>query len=189
MELDKALDERHSARNFMETKKPHYGKVIKAIEAAAKAPLAGNLPCLKYIIVTDPKKIDELSQAAQQSFISKVKFVVAVCSDKKFLDKYYLDRSDKYTKQQAGAAIESFLLKITDMGLASCWVGAFSDETVKRILKVPDDIDVEALLPVGYEIEEKTKQAGRIKPNIDSLLFFNTYKNKKMLPERMPEYQ
>ncbi len=192
MDFDKVIDARHSVRNFKESKKPGYRDVISAIEAASKAPLAGNLPALKYILVSDKSKIEELAQAAAQSFIAKAPYIVVVCSGKKFLEKYYYDRADRYAKHQAGAAIENFLLKITALGLASCWIGAFSDETIKRILKVPDDVDVDALLPVGYELEEseKAKKPKRMeKPDMNSILFFDKFKEKFMAPLRKPEVQ
>jgi nitroreductase len=85
-----------------------------------------------------------------------------------------------YSKQQVGASIENMLLKVTDLGLASCWVGAFSDETVKRILEIPEDIGVEAMLPIGYELGN-TKQ--KQKPELDRILFFDKWKNKYMRPK------
>lgn len=182
MELDEAINSRRSIRSFKETKTPPYSRIIDAIVAASKAPSAGNLPALKFILVTDKGKIKELSQAAQQDFIAKAPYIVAVCNDKKLLKKYYYSRSDSYAKQQAGAAIENFLLKVTDMNLACCWIGAFSDETAKRILKIPDDVDIEALLPVGYETEEIKQRKRTAKPEINSLVFFNEYKNKKLKP-------
>jgi len=185
MEFDKVLNKRHSARRFKETKKPDYQKVIEAIDAASKAPLAGNLPCLKYILVSDKKLIDELAKACQQEFIEKVHYIVVVCTDKKFLEKSYYERAEMYIRQEAGAAIENFLLKITDLGIASCWIGAFSDETVRRVLNIPDNIQIEALLPVGYEIETKEK---KIRPSLESTMYFDGwgFAKRDMTREPMP---
>jgi len=185
MELDKVLNKRHSARRFKETKKPDYRKVMEAINAASKIPLAGNLPCLKYILVSDKSLIRELAEACQQEFISKVHYLVVVCTDRKFLEKSYYKRAEMYAQHETGAAIENFLLKITDLELASCWIGAFSDETVKRILKIPDNIHVEALLPVGYEIEKTEKKS---KPTLESTMYFNGwgFAKRDMTPELTP---
>jgi len=172
MELDEAIKKRHSVRSFKTTKKPDYRDIISAIEAATKAPLAGNIPSLKFILVSDKEKIKELAEAAQQKFIAQANYVVVVCSDKKTLVKHYYERGERYAKQQAGAAIENFLLKLTDLGLATCWIGAFSDETVKRILRIPDDIDVEAMFPVGYEL---SKEEQKTKPSLDRVMFFESY--------------
>jgi len=183
MDLDKAIKERHSVRRF-KTKAPNWRDIIKALNLARLAPLAGNIPTIKFIVVTEDDKIQQLSEACQQDFVAQTKYVVVVCSLPEQCVRSYGERAKKYIKQQAGAAIENFLLKITDLGLATCWVGAFSDEQVKRILQIPDDVEVEALFPIGYELG-KSKQ--RIKPSLDTCLYFNTWKNKYMKAIKKPE--
>lgn len=182
MDVDKAIKERHSVRSFKKEKKPSYDDIAEAIDAARRAPLAGNINAVKYILVSDKDKIKELATATQQNFIANVSYVLAVCSDRKDLDKLYLGRGEMYGHQQAGAAIENFILKLVDLGLSTCWIGAFSDETVRRILTIPDNIVVEALLPIGYEMG-KSKQ--KVKPNMDDVLFFDSWKNRFMKPRRM----
>lgn len=185
MEFDDVVDERHSSRRFKTTQKPDYKDVIEAIHSAMYIPLAGNLPALKYILVSDKDKITELALAADQEFVNDVHFVIVVCSDKKFLVRNYQKRGERYSRQQAGAAVEQILLKLTDIGLNSCWVGAFSDVTIRNLLKIPTEIDVEALIPVGFEMGLQEGE-GRNKPQLDRCLFFDTYKNRFMKPKREP---
>lgn len=180
MDLDKAIKERHSVTNFKTTKKPDYKQIISIIEAATKAPLAGNIFTIKYVLVQDKEKIKALAVATQQDFVGKVDYILVVCSDQHELEKMYYERAIPYSRQQAGAAIENIFLKTTELGLATCWVGAFSEETVKRLLKIPDNIIIEALMPIGYELG-KTKQ--KAKPDLDRVLFFEEWKNKVMKPK------
>jgi len=183
MKLDECIKKRCSVRRF-KTKRPDWKDIIKAIEASSKAPLAGNIPTIKFILVDNKEKIAELAEAAMQDFIYYANYVVVVCSDKKQCIKSYGERAERYCKQQAGAAIENFLLKITELKLATCWVGAFADENVKRILQIPDEIDVEALLPIGFPIANPKQ---RTKPSLDSCVYFNTWKNRYMKPIIKPE--
>jgi nitroreductase len=182
MNLDKAIKERHCVRKF-KSKKPDWRKILKAIDSATKAPLAGNISTVKFILVTEKDKINELAKAATQDFIAATHYVVVACSDPTQCERSYGKRAERYCRQQAGATIENFLLKITDMKLAACWVGAFSDVTVKRILKIPDNCEVEAILPIGYEMGKITQ---RKKPDLDDVLFFNKWKNKFMTKKRKP---
>lgn len=175
MDLDKAIKERHSVKNYKKNQIVDYRQIMDIINAGTKAPLAGNTPCLKYLVVNDKNKIKELAEASQQDFIGNAEWIIVVCSDKTMITRSYYERAEKYARQQAGAAIENMLLKITDLKLASCWIGAFADDVVKRILSIPDNIDIEALVPVGYELG-KGKQKER--PELDSLIFFNVWKNK-----------
>ncbi len=183
MDLDKAIKERRSVRKF-KTRKPDYLKVLEAMEAANKAPLAGNIPTLKFILVSDQEKIQQLAEAATQDFVANVHYVVVFCSDSTNCTRTYEERGDLYSKQQAGAAIENFLLKITDLKLATCWVGAFSEQTVKRILQIPQNIRVEGIFPIGYEMGS-VKQ--RTKSSMDSITYFNFWGNKYMKPIAKPE--
>jgi len=185
MELDKTIKERHSVRSFKETKKPSWEEVVKAIDAANYAPLAGNISTIRFIVVQDKEKLKQIAKACQQSFVASTGFIVVVCSDLTQLKRSYEDTAQKFSRQQAGAAIQNFLLEITNLGLGSCWVGAFSEQQVKQILTIPDDIEVEAILPVGFEFEKKPKQ--RKRPDLDNVLYFDKWKNKFMLPQYKKE--
>lgn len=183
MNVDTVIKKRHSVRKF-KTKKPNYVDIFRAIEAATKAPFAGNLQTLKFILVDEKKKIQELAEAAVQDFVATAHYVLIVCSDTKQCTRCYDERGLRYSRQQAGAAIENFLLRLTSLGLSTCWVGAFSDKTVKRILQLPEEIEVEAMFPIGYEME-KGKQ--RKKTDLASCIYFNVWKNKYMRKIRRPE--
>jgi len=182
MDFNKVIKQRASIRNYLE-KKIKYDKIIDAIEAANLAPSPGNLSILKFIIVEDKETIEKIAEACQQQFIKKAPVLIVVCSNPKNVERMYDIRTDKYVKQHAGAAIENFLLKITDMKLASCWIGAFSDETLKDILKIPEEINIEAVLPIAYPLKtDKTKQ--KPKPNLGNVIFFEEWKNKYKKPIR-----
>jgi nitroreductase len=45
------------------------------------------------------------------------------------------------------------VLAATALGYGTCWIGAFDEKEVKRILKVPENLTVVALLPVGVPNE------------------------------------
>ncbi len=187
MDIDKAIEKRRSVRRFS-TKKPKWQDIIEAIDSANKAPLAGNIYALRFILIDDKEKIRKLAEAAQQDFFENVDYAVVVCTDKTSLIRSYDERGEIYARQQAGAAIENFLLKIVDLGLASCLVGAFVDDEVKDILEIPkpyDNINVEAILPVGYEMPGYKKE--KRKPDLDMCLWFNKWKNKFMRIPHKPE--
>ena len=47
-------------------------------------------------------------------------------------------------------AVDHMTLQAEELGLGTCWIGAFYQEKVKEILKIPDRYNVVALLPLGY---------------------------------------
>ena len=178
MELNRAIKTRRSIRKFS-SRKPNWRDIIECIDSTRYAPMAGNNFSLKFIIVGDKEKIEKIADAAEQDFINQAQFVVVVCSNPVRTITAYGERGKDYLKQQAGAAIENFLLAINEKKLATCWIGHFKPSPIKRELKIPDEIEIVALFPVGYE-SGKTKQKQKI--DIDSILYFNEYKQKRMKP-------
>ena len=51
-------------------------------------------------------------------------------------------------------SLQQLILAATDMGLGTCWIGAFDEVKVKKALEIPENIKVVALTPVGYPAGE-----------------------------------
>jgi len=117
MHLGKVIQERKSVRKFSK-KKPDWRDIIECIDVTRFAPMAGNNFSLKFIIVDDPKTIQKLADASQQDFIATAPYVVVVCTDSTRTVNAYKERGEMYCRQQAGAAIQNFLLRIdTDLNV------------------------------------------------------------------------
>jgi nitroreductase len=180
MDFTETIKKRVSIRKYSD-KKPKIVEIVKAVENANLAPSPGNLAILRYLIIEDPNKIEKIAEACQQEFIKQAKILVIVCSESRNVTSAYDIRAKKYIKQHAGASIENFLLNITDLGLASCWVGAFAEDLIKDALEITEEIDIEAVLPVGY-ISKIHNLKPRKKPLLESRIFFETWKNKYRKP-------
>ncbi len=161
MEFDEVIEKRHCVHSF-KPKKVKFEHILEAIDASIKGPFAGNLCCLKFLIIENENTISELAKIAGQLWLNEAPALVIVCSDDTHLESQYGERGKFYARQQAGAVVNTILLKLTELGLASCWVGAFTDEILKEILKIPGHINVDAIIPVGYEkgtVKKPKKQA------------------------------
>ncbi len=49
-----------------------------------------------------------------------------------------------------GIAVQNMVIQATALGLGSCWVRLFNPQQFHEILKLPPEIEVVALLPLGY---------------------------------------
>ncbi len=180
MQLQEAIERRKSVRKYSR-KKPDWRDVVECIDSARFAPMAGNLFSLKFILVDEEKSIQEISEACQQPFIANAHFVVVVCSDGGKTKISFGERSDIYLQQQAGAGIQNFLLSLTEKGLDTCWVGHFFEDKIKSILRIPENIQVEALFPIGLPTKVKgASHPKKPKTELEYILRFNYYKTKKM---------
>jgi nitroreductase len=169
--------ERKSCRRFS-SKVPDWREVIECIDSVRYSPMAGNNFSLKFVLVKDKKKIEKIAKATQQDFVSKAPYLVVFCSNPTPTVRGFGDRGYDYLRQQAGAGIQTFLLALTQKGIESCWVGHFVNNLVKEELSIPDKIEVEAIIAVGYEGLMKTPRTKKI--NLDNVLFFDKYKEKNM---------
>ncbi len=179
MQLKDAIEQRKSVRRF-DKKKPDWRKIIRAIDSARLAPAAGNHFVTRFILVSDEKKIKEIAEASQQEFVGTAHYVVVAVSDDSSLVRSFETRGVRYCAQQAGAAIENFLLALVEQKLVTTWVGHFYDEQVRRTLDIPDGMHIEAIFPIGIETKVKAKLQRKMK--LDQIIYFDKWDNKKMRP-------
>jgi nitroreductase len=177
MNFEKILKKRASIKQYSD-KNVKIDAVIDCIEAANLAPSPGNLQLLNYIIIEDKEKINELANASQQEFIKSAKVLVVICSLPKAAKEMYFERAESYLKHHVGAAVENFLLKIARLKLAACWVGAFSDVTVKNLLKIPEDAQVEVIIPIGHQ-HKLSREEQKKKPSLENVIYFEKWANKE----------
>jgi nitroreductase len=154
MEFDEVIKKRRSIRKY-QAKKVELSKISQIIDAARLAPSSGNLQNWSFVVVEKQDKKNELAVAALQQFWMQNPTLIIVCSRLGNIRKHYQTRGEMlYSIQNCAAAIENMLLKAAELGLGSCWVGAFDENAAKRILKIPDEIRVQAIVTVGYSAEK-----------------------------------
>ena len=170
MELKEAIRNRHSVRSFSPTPIPQ--PILEEILLAAnRAPSAGNLQARDFIIIDDQTIKEQLCAAAlNQTFLAHAPLIIVVCANQKRISPYGTRGTQLYCVQDASAAVEHILLSAVDNGLEACWVGAFDEQMVSRILRVPSYIRPVALIPLGYS-KEKTR--GTQRKNITDLVHIN----------------
>jgi len=147
MQVFDAVKERRSVRRYRE-RPVEEAKLRKVLEAARLAPSAGNHQPWKFVVVLDEAKRRALARAAQnQTFVAEAPVVIAACATK--TDHIMANGQHCYPIDVA-IAIDHMTLAAVEEGLGTCWIGAFSEPQVKKILAVPDEVRVVALLALGY---------------------------------------
>lgn len=169
MEVSKAIKKRSSIRAYKGAPvgKP---KLKKVLEAGRLAPSAHNDQDWEFVVVFKKEQREALAKAAHQEFIQEAPIVIAAVAlnpDKKMsceVPQYAVDLA---------IAVDHMTLQAADLGLGTCWIGAFKQKKVKNILSVPEDKKVVTLLPLGYPKEESEGEKER--KSLDEIVSFDKY--------------
>lgn len=152
MDFKEVLQKRASVRKFKAAEISD--KIVREIlELAQMSPSAGNLQSYKvYIVKSDEEKtkLKEATMSKQESLVS-APVVFVICADKEESGSKYGERGrDFYSIQDATIFAAYIQLAITSLEFSSVWVGAFSEEEVRKIFSIPQNLQPVAIIPFGY---------------------------------------
>ena len=159
MDVFEAMEKRRSVRSFDVGREVAEELVEELLRCACQAPSAGNVQPWRFVVVRDAGLKERLAAAALgQSFVAAAPVVIVVCADLAVHAFAYGRRGvELYAVQDTAAATENLLLCATALGLGACWVGAFREEEVARVLDLAPDVRPLALVPVGYPAREEAQ--------------------------------
>lgn len=155
MELKEAVMARRSIRKYRQKDVP-LQLVAEILETARFAPSAGNAQNWRLVIVTDKKQRNEIADICySQHWMAGAPVFIAVCNAGKKLTTLYKEAGRMFSTQNCAIIASYIQLLAAEKGLGTCWVGAFDHEKLHRLLNADDDVNVEAVLTLGYPDEEK----------------------------------
>lgn len=163
MDFWQVLEARHSVRDFDTERDVPSEMVTRLLQAAIRAPSAGNCQPWYFMVVRNQEVKNALAQAAlNQWFISQAPVVVVVCADPERSALRYGDRGRRlYALQDTAAAAENLLLAAVASGLGACWVGAFHEEEAAQALELPPHFRPVAIIPIGYPARRPSLRSDR----------------------------
>jgi nitroreductase len=160
MDVFEAIGTRRSIRKYRPESIPDQ-ELEMIFEAGRLAPSAANCQPWRFIVVRDADRKKALAGAANnQTFLSDAAVIVAAVGDPEV--------SSKWHEGDPMIALEHMALAATALGYGTCWIGAFDEDFVKRLLKIPAKMRVIALLPIGVPNE---KPAPRPRKKLSEIFF------------------
>ena len=152
-------------------------RVYDILKTAAYAPEAAHADNLEFVVIRKKEAREQIAeQCPRQSWIAQAPCMVIIVNDEAKAKTLYGDRASIYCTQTAGAAAYSIALQAYELGLAACWIRAFNDKAVARIVQLPDKKTVEAIMLLGYP-KEKQQRDNPI--SVDKITFFEKYGSKE----------
>jgi len=181
MSLSNVIKKRRSIRKYLPRQVPQ--SIIKEVLAAAGwAPSAHNSQPWRFIVLADASVKRRLADAMADAWVKDLqRDGITVESDKrterverfatapvlvlacltvvdlrKFPDSERQMCERDLAVQSFGAALQNLLLAAHAKGLGACWfcAPAFCKETVRKILEIPDAVEPQAFVAMGYPAEK-----------------------------------
>jgi len=171
MDVMDAIRKRCSVRSYQD-KAVEKEKLESVLEAARLAPSAGNRQEWRFVVVQDKNTRRLLMKAAkEQAFVYQAPVVIACCAQ---TDNYTMTCGQLSYPIDVAIAIEHMALEAAELGLGTCWVGAFYEDEVKRILEIPAGIRVVELLTLGYPDKPSPGRKDRL--NLKEIVMYEKWK-------------
>jgi nitroreductase len=172
--LDK-FKTRRSIRKFS-SDKVEWKSIYEIIDASLNHPCAGNIQNAHIIVVKNKGVIEEIARAeSQQYWIADAPYLLVVVRSDSKLDELYPMQGKIYSIQNSASLIQNILMLAHFHNLGACWVESCDNQVLCNILKIPQGEFVDAVIPIGYPLEEPEVQ----KKDCSRCMFFEEYGNRK----------
>lgn len=158
MNVTECIKTRRSIRRYKADPVDH--SIIDSIVLSASySPSWKNTQTARYTAIEDKSLLFEIAEKYTPDYNSKiirqapllmaVTFVKGRCGyerDGSFTTK----KGDRWQMFDAGIACQSFCLAAWDKGLGTVIMGVFDEDGISRLLEIPEDQELAALIAAGY---------------------------------------
>ncbi len=147
MDFSDLIQRRYSVRAYLPDPVEEE-KLTQLLEAARLAPTAANRQPFQLILIHTAGREEELKRIYAPDWFTQPPLVICICA----LPQAAWSRHDgkNYADVDASIVMDHLILAAADLGLGTCWIGAFDVRAARATLRLPDDVEPLAFTPLGY---------------------------------------
>jgi nitroreductase len=162
MDVEEAIRTRRSIRKWSE--RPLDQETIETLlETVRLAPSGHNGQKWEIIAVTDRDRLRKLVPICNnQRHVGEAGAFLFVVSDP----------SAKWTHVDPAIAMDHLTLRAREMGLGTCWIGAFDHARMREFLGIPEEMVAVIGMTLGYPEEEPQPRSRR---DVDQVVHWDHY--------------
>lgn len=151
MDFAKLMNTRYSVRAYRPDAVEDE-KLQQVLEAARLAPTAANRQPFQLIVIRTAGRQEELKRIYSRDWFVQPPLVIAICG----IPAQAWTRSDgkSYVDVDAAIVMDHLILAATELGLGTCWIGAFDPQAAQEVLGLPEGVEPIAFTPLGYPADE-----------------------------------
>jgi nitroreductase len=127
-------------------------KLDQVLEVARLAPTAANKQAFELVVIHTEGRQDALRRVYGRDWFVEAPIVICACG---FPEQNWSRRDGKnYNDVDVAIVMDHLILAAADLGLGTCWIGAFDPDAAREVLELPDGVEPVALTPLGYPADE-----------------------------------
>lgn len=144
--------------------------VAQILEAGRWSPSAVNSQPWEFIVVRDPQVKQALYDLAgvaglKWKHLLTAPLVIVITARK----------LTPYSRDDCLLAAQNMMLCATDLGLGTCYIGGFSEQTIRQLLSIPEGYLLPGMVTVGYAEEEPKAPPRR---ELAAMVHHDTYQSR-----------
>ncbi len=147
MQFSEVIRKRYSVRSY----KPdpvEDDKLQQVLESARLAPTAANRQPFWFIVIHTAGREAELRRIYDSPWFVQAPVVICACG---IPSQTWVRRDGRsYLDVDIAIAMDHLILAAADLGLGTCWIGAFDLVATRKLFNLPDDVEPIVFTPVGY---------------------------------------
>ena len=140
MDFEKLIHTRYSVRAY-EKRPIENEKLLQVLNTARMAPTGSNRQSFQLVVVHTAGREDEIRRIYNKDWFVDAPIVIVACAALDY-------------KLNIGIVMDHLILAATELGLGTCWIGAFNRDAAREILGLPDEVEPIIFTALGYAADE-----------------------------------
>ena len=134
-------------------------KLAAVLEAARLAPTACNRQAFRLYVVPTAHRHEALHRLYGRAWLAQAPLLIGIAGEP---GRTWVRRDGRnYVDVDCAIVMDHLILQAADLGLGTCWIGAFDPAAARHLLELPPDWEPIAFTPLGYpadKIRPKTRK-------------------------------
>lgn len=147
MDFSALIKRRYSVRAYR-SDPVEKDKLDQVLEAARLAPTAANRQPFRIIVSHSEGRQEEMRRLYDRDWFVEAPILICVCAVKS--EAWVSKEKRNYVYVDVAIVMDHIILAATDLGLGTCWVGAFDKDVAREVFGLPDDFEPILMTPLGY---------------------------------------
>ena len=127
-------------------------ELAAVLEAARMAPTASNRQAFRLYVLPTANRREALHQRYGRAWFAQAPLVIGIAGEP---GRNWVRRDGRnYVDVDCAIVMDHLILQAADLGLGTCWIGAFDPAVARQLLGLSPEWEPIAFTPLGYPADE-----------------------------------